>query len=112
MGIKCFMVEPDGTDWRNPATGASKRWPWEFGAGAMWWQPHHDQGCPEWDKERALWVTLPTGQPFCIDGPSFDGKAYGPGWARTGEPPNISATPSVNYIDHWHGFITNGELVG
>jgi hypothetical protein len=49
--------------------------------------------------------------------PTFDGEPRNTGvyrWGLTGTPPDwdtVSLTPSVNYDDdHWHGFITNGEV--
>lgn len=32
-------------------------------------------------------------------------------WNVSGEPPNLTVTPSINIgPEIWHGFITNGEL--
>lgn len=32
------------------------------------------------------------------------------GWAVTGEPPDITCSPSINAIGDWHGFLANGVL--
>lgn len=45
----------------------------------------------------------------CVDCPATD-PPHGH-WTRTGEPPLVTVTPSLN-VDHgaWHGFLTNGVL--
>ncbi len=45
-----------------------------------------------------------------IDQPSFDGQKEGPGWTRTGTPPNVSAMPAI-VMGGYHGWLRNGELV-
>ncbi len=35
----------------------------------------------------------------------------GPQWDVTGEPPNITVSPSINVIGIWHGWIRDGVLV-
>ncbi len=32
-------------------------------------------------------------------------------WLVTGQPPNLTVTPSINVVGVWHGWIRNGELV-
>jgi hypothetical protein len=46
----------------------------------------------------------------CLDCPASD-PPHGH-WTWTGEPPNVTATPSLN-VNHeeWHGYLANGELV-
>ena len=123
MNVKCFMVEEEDIGWSR-TDGEDERnteFPWQFGPGAMWWDRYTHFGTTA-DKElyaraRALFVCLPDGTPFCVDGPAyhFDDTThkvvYGGMWTRTGEPPLVSATPSVN-TGSWHGWLTNGELVG
>lgn len=46
----------------------------------------------------------PNGVHWDIDGPSSNGN----GWTRTGEPPNITASPSI-LVPGYHGFLQNGE---
>ena len=104
---------------RNPATGETHEFPWQFGHGAMWWGRYDHFGSEEekarYRRERALFVCLPAAAAFCVDGPSYHydeqtkRMVYGAGWTWTGEPPNISVTPSININnDEWHGFIANG----
>lgn len=51
-----------------------------------------------------------------VDGPSNDGAGNlnAHAWTRTGDPkavpPTISATPSINAVGRYHGFLTNGVL--
>ena len=109
MSIKCFLT---GTE----LTGDVH----EYEVGAMWWGnfPHYPQDPPEMAKEtRALWVILPNNAgAFClqmrshslVNGQGLDGER----WTVTGTPPNMTLTPSINVVGIWHGFLTNGELVG
>lgn len=38
-------------------------------------------------------------------------RGQGAMWDVTGEPPNITVSPSINVVGDWHGWIRNGELV-
>lgn len=62
-------------------------------------------------KRPPLRVILPNGFIFNIDSP-VTGKTTG--WQVTGDPPNITLSPSVNYAsgdpNGWHGYIQNGEI--
>lgn len=50
-----------------------------------------------------LIVRCPGGFEWWIDGPASNG----PGWTRTGEPPQLTCTPSIQ-TPNYHGFLTNG----
>lgn len=73
-------------------------------AGAMWHAPwmadawHGPDG-------RALYLRLPDGHDWFIDGPSRSGG----GWERTGEPPRLTARPSIA-SPGYHGWLTDGVL--
>lgn len=57
-----------------------------------------------------LVVELPSGH-FCIDSSYIKkGVPQDSGWAVTGDPPNVTLTPSVNIEGSYHGFITNGVI--
>ncbi len=61
---------------------------------------------------RSLILRLPDGRDWCIDGPSSNGN----GWSRTGEPPKVTARPSIlthnaNGSESYHGWLTDGMLV-
>jgi len=77
--------------------------------GAMFYsQWHEDHWGYKGPDGRCLQVMLPPGGISClweIDGPANNG----PGWTRTGEPPNVSAQPSIK-TSQYHGFLTNGVL--
>ena len=78
--------------------------------GAMCWRTHvpdaHDADPRPMPH---LAVMTPIGV-FCIDCPETD-PPYGK-WQRSGEPPNVSVTPSININDgQWHGYLTSGEFV-
>lgn len=55
----------------------------------------------DWDD--LLCVKLPGGPEWIID--RHDRK-----WTRTGEPPNVTVTPSINHQGVYHGWLTNGAL--
>lgn len=57
------------------------------------------------DKRLPLMVQTPGG-PWFMDGRSRSGD----GWTITGEPPNLTVTPSINVIGSYHGWLTNGVL--
>lgn len=81
----------------------------EFPPGAMfdaWW--HH--GIADWcgPDGRALTVRLPDGVEWQIDGPARGHVLHA--WTRTGDPPLLTARPSIQTKDY-HGFLTAGELV-
>lgn len=61
---------------------------------------------------QALFIQLPDGV-WCIDGLA-SGDPTKKGWTVTGEPPLITAQPSINsnpgYPDGYHGFLQNGVL--
>lgn len=73
--------------------------------GAMWdaqWAADHWHG----NDGRCLYVKLPDGSDWCVDGPAANSDT---GWQRTGEPPRITATPSID-SGGYHGFLQNGVL--
>lgn len=71
---------------------------------------------PEHAGSRPMIVVLPTGATFCLQSPTYkDGKKGSSGWTVTGELPNITVRPSIDYgaADNpykWHGHIINGEM--
>lgn len=98
--------------------------------GMMWRYPEGDE-----DGREAWWVILPNahpdlgtpGHPSQLSWRTTDRASDPPHdmWAISGEPPNITVTPSIDVLrfvkqgdqwvrdgSYWHGFITNGELVG
>jgi hypothetical protein len=64
--------------------------------GAMYWDTRFDPG------ER-LSVKLPNNAEWLID-------RRPPIWTRTGEPPNITVTPSINHQGQYHGHLSAGIL--
>ncbi len=79
---------------RHPPVGAI----WD-----CWWFGSHRAG-PD---GLHLCVMTPGGE-WLIDGPAKNG----PGWTRTGEPPRITARPSILIEGRtpYHGFLTDGFL--
>lgn len=96
--------------------------------GMMWRDPEWDD---EGDGRECWWIVLPDttglcgtpGHPSQITWRTTDRASAPPHemWAVTGEPPNITVTPSIDVQcwvvengqsvrkgSYWHGFITNG----
>ena len=101
--IQCRLIEKVGDGF---ATTSGQPEP-----GDMWWDPDL---VGRWDSEAHqargggphLLVRLPNGWDWDVDGP----MSNGPGWERAGEPPNITASPSIVAGD-FHGWLRAGELV-
>jgi hypothetical protein len=80
-------------------------WPWreEKWWGAMWRVPERD------DDGREAWaIVLPGAAGIWTTTDRAEGQAM---WDVTGIPPNLTVSPSINAIGHWHGWIRDGELV-
>ena len=84
MPWRCFMAENE----------ADKAKP-----GAMWWE--------ERGGKHAWVVTLPCLAEFYQDQHSTDDRQP---WTCTGEPPNVTVHPSINYGGLYHGWLQNGVL--
>ena len=85
--------------------------------GWMWFANNYPQNLlsPQYFQthqanRKPLYVQLPDG-PFCVDSKVSNGNH---GWTVTGEPPNITVSPSINsspgYPDGYHGFLQNGVI--
>lgn len=78
--------------------------------GDVWWDPYF-AGWLDSEAHRArgggphLIVRLPNGWDWDLDAP----MSNGPGWWRTGEPPNVTAFPSV-IAEDYHGFLVQGKF--
>jgi hypothetical protein len=107
MPYVCYMVEqyPDAEApgiWRLPGDERGLLTWDDLKPGAMWW----DDG--------ELCVKLPSGCDFNLDrgrllNAAKTGRAY-PAWTRTGDPPKVTATPSINHVGRWHGWLRDGVL--
>lgn len=99
---------PPGTMWHDATIGdvpaGSERPPNGF-LSVQFYRDHSG-------KRRALWVRLPDGHDFCVDSACYDrGRdPNGNGWTVTGEPPNITVSPSINCVGSYHGWLQNGVL--
>ncbi len=72
----------------------------------------NDTYAPEYWRDNAakrppLCVVLPSGDWFAVDGTASDNDH---GWTVTGNPPNITVSPSINAIGSYHGWLQNGVL--
>lgn len=81
--------------------------------GMMWDAPWFVDFNPPWagPDGRCLIMRLPGNGEWTIDGPSRNGG----GWTRTGDPPKITARPSIlshpsGNVKGYHGFLTDGVL--
>jgi hypothetical protein len=93
----------------------SQTWPFrDVPPGAMWdaqWARTFGVG----DDGRALTVRLPCGHDWHIDGPAGNGPPGQRAWTRQGEPPLISASPSIlcKIEPIYHGWLgINGNPPG
>ena len=83
--------------------------PSEAPLGAMWDADWYETKGPD---GRCIVVKTPGGE-WIVDYPCRDGK----GWQRTGEPPELTARPSIGIGGEpgrgwkYHGFLTDGYLV-
>lgn len=97
--------------------------------GDMWFDPDYnadelsDAYREQWvGKRPPIVIMLPDKTRFCLDARNSTSKENGghTGWEITGEPPNISASPSIHVMvgpmpdgrleDSWHGWLKNGVL--
>ena len=74
-------------------------------AGSFWVsEPDPD------DQVRSFWYCCPCGcgrrAPLLV-GEKFKPED-GPSWNWNGSLDQATLTPSVNHVDHWHGFLTDG----
>lgn len=82
--------------------------------GAMW-DAHWLPGTFKGPDGMSLVVRTPSGD-WTIDGPSRTNGKDGPGWDRTGTPPNITVRPSIGMGGGdgkaltYHAWLTNGVL--
>jgi hypothetical protein len=103
MNIKCFMVADFNDLWKEDGK------PGELNVGAMIFREHPVEQFHGRVDQPHLMVACPDGI-WCADCPESDGPGL---WTRTGEPPNVTVTPSIfiNRPTGWHGWLTNGELI-
>jgi hypothetical protein len=122
---KCGIVFDGADEWqvndnryyaRSPGPGAppddsAERWVLrELPAGAMydaWW----NGWCGK--DGIALAVVIPDrdgSMPWHPDGLAHNAPGKLPGWERSGVPPKVTASPSIQ-SEHYHGMLTDGFLV-
>lgn len=115
VGVTCVLYES------VEAADAAGGGPGLAPVGAMWFAPWYLQGgggylAPEYFTNNAIrWpvvVVLPDRTNFCVDSRTVsDGKLGDHGWTVTGEPPQLTVTPSIQIGGGWHGYLTAGVLV-
>lgn len=102
------MVEPViGVSYMFLHEGKLKTWS-QLDPGAMWLEdgelvckiPGGSAGS-EWQVDRGRLMNAD---------PERAGKKRLPEWTRTGEPPNITVSPSINYMGFYHGWLCEGVL--
>jgi hypothetical protein len=108
------------TLYRRPAAGQEFKIR-DAPPGAMWYadwmklskdQQYEGPGKFIGPDGHCLSVMLPDGQDWIVDGPASNG----PGWTRTGTPPNVTATPSIGRTREdgswiYHGWLRDGKLI-
>ncbi len=66
---------------------------------------------PDANSERGFWYRCPCGcgrQGRLAVGENFK-PSDGPSWNWNGSTERPTLRPSMNHVDHWHGFLTDGE---
>lgn len=110
VGVQCTLVDIDKSP-KEP--------------GDMWFAPDmadshlmSAQFRRDWQGKRApIYVMLPNGVAVCVDwhywGRGLDNPGKD-GWTVTGDPPNLTVSPSLNINPDspggWHGFLRDGVL--
>ena len=114
MPIKCRMIDIE--EYRKQGKQPQP--------GDMWYAPWYIEkdGVPcsylteeykrDWMSKRLpLVVMLPCKEGFLVDSRCMvNGKMLDHGWKVTGEVPNITVSPSINFIGRYHGWLQNGIL--
>lgn len=85
---------------------------WDDGrpnVGAMAWRYHQFESYDTDPRPLPHLGVMTEAGLVCLDCPATD-EPHGK-WTRTGEPPMVTVTPSLN-VNHeeWHGFLTEGVL--
>lgn len=116
MNTKLFIVSRDEAGLFTLDDG-SKVDTHDAPAGAMWkCQCHGERG---WMIRMPGNDTWPNGHVWPLTWCTLLGDEQDRKWAVSGEAPNLTVTPSIHINPgngpvrgEWHGFITNGEIVG
>ena len=107
MAWTCYILEFSSSflKWRLPGTNEYNMVWADLQPGAMWFE------------DGELSVKLPGGGEWNIDRGRLwneqigrEGKKPLPAWTRTGEAPFITASPSINWVGKYHGWLQNGIL--
>jgi hypothetical protein len=111
MPIQCRMIDYDLVDRKDIKPGDMWYAPWYIEGGKRM-NYLTDEYARDWmDKRPPLVVRLPDGTSFMVDCRcTVDGVLQDHGWTVTGEPPNITVSPSINIIGYYHGWLQNGIL--
>lgn len=95
-----------GTMFYVPTDADMTQWPWYNTTPGHLSDYYHQHNAGR----RPLFVVLPGKELFLIDGQCWkDGRRYG-GWEVSGEPPNITVSPSINIGGIYHGWLQNGVI--
>lgn len=130
MPYQCVLAEDAGeSPWQEQQPDGSKmRWSLirlQGGAVVRWSEApigtmvikrdcQYD-GCRGHERGGCLLIKLPNphdpnptrGIAWYIDHPGSDGCV----WQRAGEPPKVTATPSINFVGIYHGWVREGQVV-
>lgn len=120
MPIQCRLVDPfPGWDKVQPGDMwfyATEEWNAHDGSFEQRFKREHRLLSVEyWQNNYAkrppLCVVLPTGNEFYLDGPTSDQQfTDGHGWDVSGDPPNITISPSIHFVGVYHGWLQSGVL--
>jgi hypothetical protein len=111
MTYPLFDVDPHSPDKRKPGAYWFLAAYGPDGDQRQYFLDHlaSDEYRRDWAEKRApIAVCLPGGSWWPIDAKCSGSD--GPGWTITGEPPNLTAHPSINAEGSYHGWLQNGVL--
>jgi hypothetical protein len=78
----------------------------ELPVGAMWHSSQQPEGTYYHHDEPSICVVLPGRVIWQMNGPGTNGFR----WSVSGEMPNVTASPSINFNGIYHGFVQNGVV--
>lgn len=107
MTTRLFIPESndEAAHWRPGAVFAIEFDRTQTGPGSIWETLSDEYKAVHADRRPPLGIVLPSGEYWVVD----QVAAGGGGWTVTGEPPNLTARPSV-LSPMYHGWLTDGVL--
>jgi hypothetical protein len=111
MPYQCRMIDIQEVGHKNVQVGDMWYADWYITNGKPLFNLTDDYVRDWMNKRPPIVVRLPGGVSFLVDSKCCrDGVFEDHGWKVTGEPPNITVSPSINIIGIYHGWLQNGVI--